>query len=139
MRDRRRPSWSTIAAVLCALWLGATCSGCATSFSTVFNARRLRPEGWWREIHEQVERCIGRSRPFSAIEWYVTRPGVMGEVGEVMPNTGTVAGLWSPPNRIYLDARYVMSAGVIRHELAHYVMDGGNNHHESELFLKCTA
>lgn len=31
MKDRRRPSWSNVVAVLAALWLGASCfSGCTT-------------------------------------------------------------------------------------------------------------
>lgn len=120
------------------LWVVGAC-GCAAPLTHVYDAKRLAPEGWWRIIHARVEECLGRTRSFDEIEWYITRPGVIGEVGEVAPGTGSVAGLWSAPNRIFLDSRYAMAAGVIRHEAAHYIMGTNGDHHADPLFIKCTS
>jgi hypothetical protein len=74
------------------------------------------PEGWYEQVHESLEECIGVTRLYADIEWYVVAPGQLRVINELY------AGLWSWPNRIYLDLRYVMHSPTIKHELAHYLV-----------------
>lgn len=114
----------------------ASCAAHARVYS--FGAERLNPEVWFRQLHRDMERCLGARRDYGRIEWLVAREGVMGEAGEVAEG-GTVAGKWSRPNRIYLDARYVMHPGVIKHELGHYIKQQGDPLHDDPLFQMCVS
>lgn len=99
------------------------CFGCyrPTPYSPVpqraFHAAPLEIEGWYRELHTQMQLCVGKRRAFDYIEWYVVSKGAMGDA----------IGLFSPPNRIYLDELYVMYAPVILHELEHYITEEGHD------------
>lgn len=143
MRDRRRPSITTIAAVLCALWLGATCAGCVTpNFRPIpqqaFGALPLEPEAWYRLLYAEMESCLHIRRPFEKIRWFVVRPGVMDWWGENVNGRGTLAGRWSWPDKIFLDSRFVFHEGVLRHEMAHYLLGlGVKSQHTDARFLAC--
>lgn len=143
MKERRRPSWSTIAAVLCALWLGATCSGCVTpTFRPIqqqaFGALPLEPEEWYRILHAEMESCLKVRRDFDQIRWFVVQPGVMDWNGENVQGTGALAGRWSWPDKIFLDARFVFHEGVVKHEIGHYLLGlTVKDQHTDARFLAC--
>lgn len=145
MKNRRRPSVTNIIAVLLSLWVGATCfSGCATTPAVqpvqAFEAKPLEPEAWYRLLHLEVESCLGRQRPYEDVRWFVVRPGVMDMPGENATAEGMLAGRWSWPNKIFLDARYVFHEAVIRHELAHYILGvTGFDQHSDPKFIECTG
>ena len=143
IRERRRPSVSTILAVLAAAAWGATCSGCVpATFQPIqqqaFGALPLEPEAWYRILHKQMESCLKIQRPFDDIRWFVVRPGVMDWWGESPTGTGEIAGRWSWPNRVFLDARFTMHEGVVGHEILHYLLGiGVNDHHSDPRFRAC--
>lgn len=111
------------------------CGGCVAPPAPVltqpYEARPLDPPAWYKNLHEQVLDCLRQhgariANPrFGGIRWYVARPGVMGDYGEVPPWSGDIAGKWSWPDVVILDARYVGHPGVIKHELAHYALQAG--------------
>ena len=112
--------------------------GCAakpTAYDPVriFYARPLIIEEWYRDLHAQMERCSGKHQSFDSIQWFMVAPGGMGRT-----ESGEHAGLWSFPNRIYLDAKYVLADVVIRHELMHYLMQEGDSAHDDPIFAACT-
>src|SRR5687768_13394903 len=92
------------AAIAVVLPILAACSGCvlrtavAEPTAYVFGAQRLSPEGWWEDVYEVVEECAGSiidlppNREYSDIVWLIVPEGAM----------GYIAGLWSPPHRIFL-------------------------------------
>jgi hypothetical protein len=143
IRERRRPSVSTIIAVLAAAAWGATCAGCApANFAPIpqqaFGALPLEPEGWYRIMHAEMESCLKLRRDFDKIRWFIVRPGVMDWWGESPTGKGEIAGRWSWPNKIFLDGRYVLHEGVVRHEIAHYLLGlGVNDQHNDPRFRAC--
>lgn len=50
---------------------------------------------------------------------------------------GSLAGQWDAPNRIYLDAQYLHSVVILKHEIGHYLWQRGDDLHEDSLFLAC--
>lgn len=119
------------------LVLAVLLAGCATMPRAVrpFNAQPFAPPEWFRFVHRDMLACLEehggeiKSRDFGAINWYVARPGVMGEMGEVPPWTGEVGGLWSWPHDIIMDARYVIYYHVAAHEMGHEMLESGNEAH----------
>lgn len=112
------------------------CSCCASAppKTRIFDARPLEPEAWYQDVFNAVSRCADSLNrhsglEYSDLEWYVipaaTIPGV--------------AGLWSKPNRIYLDAEYVITEAVIKHEVAHAVLVAGSNAHADDAFKLCAG
>lgn len=102
----------------------------------VFRAERLEPEGWYRIVHDSVQACTGKRKSYSAIEWYVVRPGALGKMlrnGELVD----IAGLYSPPNRIYLDSESTMDGILIGHELAHYITDEADTESFDSVLVRC--
>lgn len=91
----------------------------------VFRAERMEPEGWYETVFRAMEKCTGKSKSYDALEWYLVGPNKLGNMnrnGVTVP----IAGLLSPGERIYLDERYVMDAGLIAHELLHYLTEEGD-------------
>lgn len=124
------------------LWLVALsivfCACCATPATPppvrIFNAQPLIHEGWYEVVHSEVKRCAAlfgtvRRGDFDDIEWYVVP-------ANAMPG---FSAIWSPPNRIYIDARFVINEGTIRHELAHHLLQAGDNSHENPAFVVCSG
>jgi hypothetical protein len=111
------------ASVLAASVLISYLAGCRVMWTPehqwpvrVFRAEPLEPEGWYRTVYDDVVKCVGKSRPYGDVEWYVVGAGRMGDW----------IGLFSPPNRIYLDERHVMDGYTLGHELLHYVTELGD-------------
>lgn len=111
------------AAAFASLVLIAYLAGCRVMWAPeshppvrVFRAEPLEPEGWYRTVYDDVVKCAGTSRPYAEVEWYVVGAGKMGDW----------IGLYSPPNRIYLDERSVMDGFTVGHELLHYVTEYGD-------------
>lgn len=112
---------ATVIAVL--LCLCVACDGCVVRISVdaplahIYGAQPLSPEGWWKDVYDLVETCaagvmeLPQSGDFSDLEWFIVPAGVM----------APYAGLWSPPDRIYLDAAYAMNLGVLAHEMLHNI------------------
>lgn len=121
--------------LLCITILACAC--CATPGepkARIFNARPLEPEGWWEQIYTEVRTCAALFGPvrgggYDGIEWYVVP-------ARSMPG---FKAIWSAPNRIYLDERFVIEAATIRHELAHHLLNTDDNEHESPGFLICSG
>lgn len=100
----------------------------------VFKARPLVPEGWYEDIYRQMAKCTGKSLPYSGLEFYVTEPNAM-----VNENGQVAAGVWSAPNRVYFDARFLMNGYVVRHEFAHHLLQMGDPAHDDPLFQMCVG
>lgn len=112
------------------------CNGCATAGGVEpYEAKPLNPPAWFRNLHREMLECLDgmdakvKRRSYRGVRFFVARPGVMGEYGEVMPWAGEVAGKWSWPDHITLDARFVGHPAVIRHELGHFILQDGNASH----------
>ena len=98
----------------------------------IFYARPLIAETWYEDLFHRMEKCLGKSRPYSAINWFLVQPGM------IRDGASEGAGLWSSPANIYLDSRFALSEFVLIHEMAHYLMDEGDSAHENPLFVMCT-
>lgn len=114
-------------------WLGLACSPQPAKLRP-FNAQPLEPEPWYADLYNDVRRCALLTNTFSGlryadIEWYVYPAGSLPDI----------AGFWSKPNRIYLDANYVIIDPVIKHELGHAVLQAGSNTHHDTVFKLCTG
>jgi hypothetical protein len=111
------------------------CACCASApKARIFDARPLEPEGFYRMIYDSVYECASRLQqlrdiPFGKIEWYIVQH-------DAIPG---VAGLWTTPNRIYLDYDYVLDQRVIQHELAHALLKPGYNDHDAPSFKLCAG
>lgn len=118
-------------------------SGCATvqppsDARRIFDAKPLVPEEWYKRLYREVQECLGKQGPpFEWIEWYVVPAGNMGDDG----------GLWSYPNRLYIDERFVIHFGILKHELVHYADQGSGTHSPpgfamtafDEMFIRCAG
>lgn len=109
------------------------CCASAPPGKRVFNAEPLVTEGWYETLYQDVTACARRfkkysGRTFEEIEFYVVPAGSM----------EGYAGLYSPPNRIYLDEKYVMNDLIIRHEEAHAALAAGHNGHTDPVFIACS-
>ena len=80
--------------------------------------------GW----HAEVEACLGRSRPFHRINFYVAATLVLDGVD--------VGGFYRAPRRITMREDHVYYPSSVKEELAHYVLRSGA--HPPEL-LRCKA
>ena len=100
----------------------------------IFHAQPLIPEAWYEDIHKSVEKCAHKRKSYKKIEWYVV-PSV------TMSVHMNAQGLFSQPNRIYLDESFVGNGELIRHELAHYIFDGtiALNDAHNALFQACAT
>ena len=98
----------------------------------IFYARPLIAETWYEDLFHRMEKCLGKSRPYSAINWFLVQPGM------IRDGASEGAGLWSSPANIYLDSRFALSEFVLIHEMAHYLMDEGDSVHDDPLFKACT-
>lgn len=106
----------------------------------IYDARPLIPEPWFELVWEQVKRCTGSEQGYADIRWFVTPPGVMGEQGLVPDGSSAIAGTWSRPNHIFLDARFTVSEWVLVHELVHYALqNGGPEVHADSTFMRCSG
>lgn len=121
---------------LLVLLLALSLSACVTIAPEppvrIFNAKPLVPERWYEDLFHRMEKCLGKSRPYSAIQWFLVHPGTLIDVDV------EGAGLWSWPANVFLDGRYVVAEFVLVHEMAHYILDEGDSAHDDPLFLMCT-
>lgn len=112
------------------------CSCCASAPKTyAFYAEPLQQEGWYATVYDKVKDCAKHfdafnGRRYSELDWFIVRAGGLG---------GDTIGTYSPPNRIYLDARYVMNAGLIQHELSHALVKPGSNSEDDPVFKICAG
>lgn len=122
---------------ICIAWLLTVCSCCASpGKSFLYNARPLHPEGWYARLYDQAKACViehggslRKGSQYSRIHWYVTTKGAMGDA----------IGLWSWPDRIFLDEMYAMNWYVVRHELLHDLLGAGlgQDAHDDPIFKAC--
>lgn len=120
-------------ALVMALTLSAC--GCATPMAEPYQALPLSQPAWFVYLHRQMLECLERTgaqierRDYGGIRWFVARPGVMGDFGEVIPWSGEIAGKWSWPDHVILDARFVGHPAVVRHEMGHFILQVGDSAH----------
>lgn len=110
-----------------------TCTCCAPAVY-LYQAKPLNPEGWYRRLYEQAAACVGsaahKDADYGKIKWFITPKG----------NMGDAAGIWSWPDRIYLDEGFASNPYVVRHEELHYLLGGGepgSDPHEAADFVHC--
>lgn len=118
----------------CVFFIVSCCATSAPPLDYAFGGRPLSPEGWYEELFNDARKCARKfgkdsGKNYDDIEWLIVPAGSMAH--------GNIVGLWSPPNRIYLDAGYVMNGDIVKHELLHHVLRDGDNDHESPVFLLC--
>lgn len=123
--------------ILLLLLTTTACSACASPGKVrIFGAQPLEPEAWYERLYVQAKNCVtaggGSVRPdseYRKIRWFVVPKAAMGEA----------VGLWSWPDRIFLDEAYVANFYVIRHEELHMLLGGGfvKDPHEVPDFVRC--
>ena len=118
-----------------ALLMVLALSACVTAApkQRIFKALPLEPEVWYELLYDGVQSCarkLGKASNihYDDVEWYVIPH-------EAIPG---IAGLYSRPNRIYLDEEYVLTEWVIAHESGHAAIVAGDNRHEDPIFKVCT-
>lgn len=121
-------------AAACTIFLCACCASAEPARVHIFGGQPLEPEVWWGHVFRDVSECLTRfgKKPkagYTDIEWFIVP-------AEAIPG---VAGMWSAPHRIYLDSRFVLNTYVLRHEMAHAIIGGGDNHHADPAFIICTG
>lgn len=114
--------------------LACACCASAPPKARIFGALPLEPEIWYEDIYKEVTRCARSLNKYSgleyaALEFYVVE-------ADAIPG---MAGLFSSPRRIYFDARFVITASVIRHEMAHAALIWGFNRHDDASFKLCAG
>lgn len=126
-----------------ALCIACYLAGCRVVYAAsgpmpvrVFRAERLEPEGWYETVFGAMQECSGKAKPYGALEWFVVGARKMGQIDRDGQTTD-VAGLFSPPHRIYLDERSVMDAGVIGHEILHYLTGEYDTPHFADILEAC--
>lgn len=82
------------------------------------------------EWYVESQSCVGTSRDFAAISWFVADELFLG--GEEK------GGVWSSPNRITLRSDHLHSQRAVKHEMIHYVLQIGNSLHDTNIFDRCT-
>lgn len=125
--------------------LSASCSYLPKPFEGVSTAQveRMHPgpafRTWWKELSD----CSGLSRSFDSIQWFhVKKDFIPCDNSE----TGLCAGIWLPPDSIFLPNRILSSLnlqltfadfykaeGVVKHELFHYLRD--NPEHPDNFYI----
>lgn len=126
----RRVSWTNIAAVLLALYLGAYCGVSGQEGPTVGpvydvppGAFRIRPvPGFYRQWHAEAIDCAGVTGYFDDIEWWA----VPGGDGFWIYGHGPYAGYYDrtpEPDRIYIIAHDQENEGLVKHEALHQRAD----------------
>ncbi len=98
----------------------------------VDNRRPLDPvPAVYLEWHAEVEDCLGRTRAFGDIRWFIA---------DALHFRGVPAGgIWSPPDRITMRVDRVSYEWAVKHEIIHYVEGEGNSIHGTGVFLRCGA
>ena len=97
----------------------------------IHDARRLHPEGWYKTLFAAAESCVALGRmprdiDFEDLEWYVVEHDAI----------EGVAGLYSPPDRIFLDANFVLNGLVVYHEALHALVNTSAADNDTT-FLRC--
>lgn len=116
------------------------CACCASlPLQHPYGAQPLAVEGWYEDAFAEAKACarkFGQASDieFNDLEWFVTAPGAMGQTPE-----GTIVGLYSVPNHIFLDFHYTMNWGTVKHESAHAAIKKGHNSHDDSIFIVCSS
>ncbi len=82
------------------------------------------------EWYVESQRCVGRSRDFTAISWFVA--------DELFLGGAEKGGVWSSPNRIIMRSDHRDSRRAVKHEMIHYIRQIGNSLHDTDIFDRCT-
>lgn len=83
---------------------------------------------WW----QMVEECSGRHRPLAGVSWFSVPTAALAS-----RRTGEVDGYWSAAsNRIVIDDRFLLSGGLVRHEMLHSLMVRGD-HPRDDFLGRC--
>ncbi len=82
------------------------------------------------EWYVESQLCVGRSRDFTAISWFVA--------DELFFGGAEISGVWSSPNRIIMRSDHMHSKRVVKHEMIHYILQIGNSLHDTDIFSRCT-
>lgn len=98
-----------------------------------FGADRMEPlpvyATWWGE----VGRCVGSgSADFGRIRWF----SVPGQAFDT-PDHGLALGRWVPPHDVYLAEERIDSEDVVKHEMVHDRLHGGDA--DDPRFLLCSG
>lgn len=97
------------------------CISCATAPKQgyIYGATPIHPEPWFRKLYDQASACvqnagatIRKEGSYESIEWFMVESGAM----------GPIVGLWSWPNRIFIDRGYMTHPWVLRHEMLHHLL-----------------
>ena len=99
----------------------------------IFGAQPLEPEAYYEDLYNEAKSCAQKlnkwsGKHFADVEWYVVAPGAM----------ENYAGLFSSPNRIFLDFKYTMNTIIIKHEAAHAAIVASDNSHDDAVFMLCS-
>lgn len=95
-----------------AIW-GLVAGACAFAPEGIY---RIDPPAHYREIYQEAVTCTGHYQPYERIEWsYV--PG-----HDFRDGKKRAIGHWDPPNGVAIAEDYKNIDWVVRHEVAHYVM-----------------
>ena len=123
-----------ILSIACTILACACCASAPKVYP--WNAQPLSVDGWYATEYAEVVACARRLKEYSGIrfdqiQWLITPKGAI--------NDGTIIGLTSFPNRIYLDAGYAQNVDVVSHEMAHVALKSPYNEHDNPAFLLCSG
>jgi len=83
------------------------------------------------EWYVESQRCVGRSRDFTAISWFVA--------DELFLDGAEKGGVWSNSDRITMRSDHLHSERAVKHEMIHYILQIGNSLHDTDIFDRCTS
>lgn len=127
--SREGPIRSVVASLIFLLSIAA----CSDITALPHGSERFDPPPVYQKWWEMTEACSGRAGKLSDVAWYVV-PGAT----TVSEGTGDFNGIWSQGgNTIVLAAGSQMEGALVRHEMLHALLYGGE--HSRALFLGTCA
>ena len=104
--------------VFALLMLGALSCTPLTGVEDFSGVQPMQPRMEYRGWHIEMSNCLGHTRPYYEIKWYIAA------------SLGTYTGYWKAPDLIYIRSDNLQNEYLIKHEMAHYILQDATNYKE---------
>jgi hypothetical protein len=98
-------------------------ASCAIAACYEWAAPTMLPDEQYREWWDELVACAGNKQGLAleGIEWRIRLEPEQKDDGRIR------AGQWTPPNKIWIAERWYLNAGVVKHEMLHYLLQRGGH------------
>ena len=105
-------------ATLLLLIIGTLACQPITAADDFYGVQPMQPPMEYRGWHIEMSNCLALTRPYYEIKWYIAA------------SLDVYTGYWIAPDLIYVRSDNLRNEYVIKHEIAHYIMQDGTHYKE---------